>query len=80
VTGGYLSRIERGKRPRPSLKVTRLLARELGVSEADLDPDAEAVDPSTGERLVELEQRIARIENQLAKIERALKGRRSHER
>jgi transcriptional regulator with XRE-family HTH domain len=72
VTGSYLSRIERGDRPRPSLKVTRSLARELGVSERDLDPDAEEVDPSTGERLVELEERVARIENRLTKIDDAL--------
>jgi RNA polymerase sigma-70 factor, ECF subfamily len=44
VTAGYLSRIERGDRPPPSLTVARSLARHLGVSENDLDPETESED------------------------------------
>jgi hypothetical protein len=52
----------------------KLLARELGVSENELDPEGRAVDPTTGERVVELEQRVAGIENRLTRIEDALKA------
>lgn len=73
VHGAYLSRIERGDRPKASEKVTRALARALGVPIADLDPDLEATDETAGTRVVELEERVRVMDARLARVEDALR-------